>query len=355
MKSKLLALSRPLGILAVAIVIAVLMVNSRPEMVARSVDQPLPQVRVQAISKASLPVTVVAYGNVTAWRELSLTAQVTGRVLWESENFEPGVVVSEGEPLLRIDKTDYELALAEARQALASAELSLAEAKALRQAARETEAVAMVASARARIAKAQRDLDNTEINAPYNAVIDSQQVEVGQFISSGTQIARILGSDKAEIRLPITAQDIQLIDASSETPVTLTSAVGPRELRWEGRVTRIEARVDDQTRSFPVVIEVPQPLDTAIHAAPLPFGTFVRAQISGRSINSAVRIPQAALHGDNDVFLLDNGELRRRPVTVERLNQGLALITAGLDDGDLLITTRLDLMFEGMQVDLIDE
>ena len=91
------------------------------------------------------------------------------------QQVEPGVVVEAGEPLLRIDRTDYELALAEARQALASAELALADAKALRQSARIHEAEATVAAARARIARAERDLTNTEITAPYRAVIDEQR------------------------------------------------------------------------------------------------------------------------------------------------------------------------------------
>jgi multidrug resistance efflux pump len=110
-----------------------------------------------------------------------------------------------GEPLLRIDPTDYELALAEARQALATAELSLADAKALRQAARVDEAKAAVAAAKARIARAERDLDSTEISAPYNAVIDEQRVELGQFINAGTAVGRVLGADKAEVRLPDSA------------------------------------------------------------------------------------------------------------------------------------------------------
>lgn len=349
------ALLRPLGILAVAIAIAAFMVAGKEELVARSVDKPLPLVTVQTIAMDTLPVTVVAYGNVAAWRQLALTAQVTGRILWQSERFEPGVVVKAGEPLLRIDDTDYQLALAEARQALASAELSLADAKSLRQAARVDEAEAAVNAARARITRAQRDLENTEILAPYNAVIDEQQVEVGQFVTTGMQLGRILGSDRAELRLPVTQQDIAFIDATSTAPVLLSSTVGPRDLTWQGRITRIEARVDDQTRVFPVVITIDDPLDTSVHASPLPFGLFVRAEIAGRGVPGAVRVPQSALHGESDVFLLLDGELRRRTVMVERINEGQALITDGLEDGDRVVTTRLDLMFEGMQVDLISD
>lgn len=354
-KRRLLALLRPLAILAGAGIIAAFMLSSRETPVARNIDQPLPLVQAQTIRKANLPVTVVAHGNVRAWRELELAAEVTGRVLWASESFEPGMVVAEGEALLRIDPTDYELALAEAQQSLASAELSLADAKALSQKARVTEAQATAEAARARIVRAQRDLDNTEIRAPYNAVIDSALVEVGRYISAGTQVGRILGSDKAEVRLPILQRDVLLIHDAGDVPVTLSSGGGSRQLRWSGRLARIEARVDSETRVIPVVVEVSEPLNTDRHATALRFGLFVRAEIAGKSIADAVRIPQSALHGDSDVFLFKDGRLERRTVDVERLRDGRALITTGLDDGDRVVTTRLDLMFEGMAVDIADE
>lgn len=356
MKRRFPALLRPVAILAGAGIIAALMLSSRQSPVARNVDQPLPLVQAQTITRTDLPVTIVAHGNVRAWRELELTAEVTGRVLWASERFEPGMVVAEGESLLRIDATDYELALAEAQQSLASAELSLADAKALSQKARVNEAQATAAAAKARIARARRDLDNTEILAPYNAVIDSARVEVGQYISAGTPVGRILGSDRAEVRLPILQRDVLLIDDGSDVPVTLSSrGGGSRQLRWSGRLARIESRVDSETRVIPVVVEVAEPLNTQQHATALPFGLFVRVEMAGKSVADAVRIPQSALHGDSDVFLFEDGRLKRRAVNVERLRDGLALITAGLNDGDRVVTTRLDLMFEGMAVDIADE
>lgn len=354
MKARLLALARPLAIIAVAVLIATTMIGKRPELEARSVEMPLPLVEVQTVRTGKVPVTVIAHGNVRAWRELALAAQVTGRVVWQSPRFEPGVRVAADEALLRIDPTDYRLALAEARQALASAELALADARALRQSKRQEEAAAMVAAAQARIDRAQRDLANTEIRAPYAAVIDEQNVEVGQYVAAGTVVGRILGSERAEIRLPVVPQDIAFVDADSDVPVQLSASVGQRERQWRGRLSRIEARIDDQTRVYPVVVEVEHPLDTARHAEALPFGLFVRAEISGRPIDGAVVIPQAALHGDDDVFLLVEGQLRRRHVTVERLSEGGALVSSGLEDGDRVVVTRLDLMFEGMQVALID-
>lgn len=352
--SRLLGLARPLLILAVAAAVAVFMIKSRPQLEARNVATPPPQVAVQRIALGTVPVTVTAHGNVAAWRELELAAQVTGRILWQSPAFEPGVVVEAGEPLLRLDRTDYELALAEARQALASAELALADARALRQSARIDEAEATVAAAKARIARAERDLANTEITAPYRAVIDEQRVEVGQFISAGTTVGRVLGADRAEIRLPIPPQDIAFIDGANPAPVTLYAEGDSREAHWTGQLVRIEARLDSETRVVPVVVAVEDPLDAERHGQPLPFGLFVRAEIPGQPVEAAVELPQDALHGD-EVFLFADGALERRAVTVARMSDGRALVTAGLANGDQVVTTRLDLMFDGMAVALLDD
>jgi RND family efflux transporter MFP subunit len=353
--ARLLSLLRPLAILAVAAVIAVLMLRSKPEIQPRQVEVPLPIVDAQTVDLANVPVTVVAYGNVTARRKLDLTAQVGGRILWQSESFEPGEIVDEGEVLLRIDATDYELALAEARQSLTSARLSLADAKALRQAARVDEAEATVAAAEARIARAERDLANTQIIAPYRAVIDEQLVEAGQFISIGTRLGRILGADRAEIRLSIPPQDIGFVDAARDGSVRILSSAENSNGEWDGSVARVEARLDAETRVFPVVVEVQDPLNAERHGSALRFGQFVRAEISGGRVPGSVILPQAALHGDNDVFLLSDGRLSRRSVDVARISDGGALVIGGLNPGEQVVTTRLDLMFEGMAVSLRDD
>ncbi|MFK7828314.1 MAG: efflux RND transporter periplasmic adaptor subunit [Congregibacter sp.] len=355
MISRLLGFARPIAIIFVAVAIAVVMIKSKPPMESRSVDRTLPTVFVKTVLKTTVPVSIIAYGSVKAWRELELTAQLTGRITWQSPEFEPGKIVRVGEPLLRIDPTDYELALAEAQQALASAELALADAKALRQAARQTEAGAQVNSAKARITRAKRDLENTELVAPFTAVVDEQLVEPGQFISTGTRLGRILGADKAEIRLPIPPQDIGFVRTANDRDVVVSATVGSREIEWRAQLARIEARVDEQTRVFPVIVEVEAPLDTARHGDPLPFGTFVRASITGGELEDATVIPQSALHGENDVFLLLDGALQRRHVEVARISEGQALIVDGLSDGDQVVTTRLELMFEGMQVAPFDE
>lgn len=350
--NRLLGFLRPTAILAVALVVSFFMLKSKPQMETRQVELPLPLVDVQNIALGPTFVTVEAYGNVATWRSLALTAQVSGRVLWQSPTFEPGAVVEAGEPLLRIDATDYELALAEARQSLSSARLSLADAESLRQAKRVDEAKATVAAAEARIARAERDLANTEIVAPYRAVIDEQLTELGQFVTVGMQLGRILGADRAEVRLAIPPQDIGFVEMAVGDPVRLSTGDAGDSSEWQGTLSRVEARLDAQTRVFPVVVDIEDPLDTTRHNKPLRFGQFVRAEITGGTVADAVVIPQNALHGDDDVFLLEDGKLRRQHVNVGRIDNGGALVTGGLQDGDQVVITRLELMFEGIGVEV---
>jgi RND family efflux transporter MFP subunit len=295
---------------------------------------------------------------VTAWRELDLTAEVSGRVLWQSPAFRPGVVVAAGVPLLRIDPTDYQLALAEAEQALASAKLTLADAQVLKQSARVEESKAAVAAAEARKLRAQRDLANTEIVAPYAAVIDEQQAVLGQFITTGSVLGRILGTERAEVRLPILPQDIAFLEQTVGARVVLSAPAAPGgglSPQWEGRLARVEARVDPETRVIPVVVEVAAPLDTEQHAQPLPFGLFARVTLPGRALQDAVALPQTAVRGDDEVFLVEDGRLLIRKVVVARHQDGQALVTQGLSDGDHIVLTRLELMLEGMAVAVADD
>ena len=99
-------------------------------------------------------------------------------------------------------------------------------------------------------------------------MIDEQRVELGQFISAGTAVGRVLGADRAEVRLPIPPQDIAFIDGDAPAAVSLFAEGATREARWTGELVRIEARLDTQTRVVPVVVEVEDPLDGSRHAQP---------------------------------------------------------------------------------------
>lgn len=344
----------PLVVVALGILIAKIMLGSRAELPSVDAQVPLQRVQTIAVHIGDVPVSVIAHGNVTARHELELASEVTGRVVWVAPNFEPGELVKVGQVLLKVEAINYKLALAEARAALASADMALADAKALKRAAAIAEGKLNIEAARQRIAKTERDLAYTEIKSPFNSVIDVQSVELGQFITVGQNVARLLSSDTAQISLPVPASETGFLEANAQTKVTLSARIGSRQLRWEASIVRIESRVDPQTRVIPVVVEVQKPYDLDVHDDRLPLGLFVEANIPGNAIPDAVRLPSSAVQADSSVFVLSDGALERRRINIVYRQGGWVVVNEGLAEGDELVVTHLDVMFEGMKVERID-
>jgi len=341
----------PLVIVFIALMVAMAMIGSRQALPTSNAAMPLPHVETIAVEVGDVPVSIVAYGSVSARHELELASEVTGRVVWVAPEFEPGEMVAAGKVLLRVDAVSYRLALAEANASLVHSNNALADATALKRKAAAAEARLNIEAARQRIIKAEQDLAYTEIRAPFNAVIDKQLVELGRFINTGQTVARLLSSDIAEVILPVSAADSGFLDPAVDAPVVLRAKIGARQWQWQATLLRIESRVDRQTRVVPVVVEIASPYDNSLHPHTLPLGLFVEAQIPGRSISSAVRLPRSALQADGSVFVLSGNSLRRRQVTIAHREGDFVVIGAGLAAGDLVVVTRLEVMFEGMKVE----
>jgi multidrug efflux pump subunit AcrA (membrane-fusion protein) len=107
------------------------------------------------------------------------------------------------------------------------------------------------------------------------------------------------------------------------------------------------------SRVIPVVVEVDSPFDSEKHSHPLPLGLFVTATLPGQAIKSAVRLPNSVLHTNDSVFVLSGNALRRKPVNVVHRGGDSVVINGGLEPGDEVVSTRLELMFDGMKVERI--
>lgn len=354
MSVKLRKFLLPLGIVAAAVLVAMMMVNSREEFTTGDAAEVLPHVQTIDVTLSDVPVSIIAHGTVSSRYELELASEVTGRVIWVAPEFQPGEIVAAGTVLLRIDPVNYRLALAEAKAALSTANMALADATALKRQAAIGEAELNIEAAKERIVKAEQDLAYTEIKAPFDAVIDQQLVEYGQFIASGRPVARLLSSALAEVRLPVTPAEAGLLASAPGASVVLSARIGEQQQQWQATLARVESRVEQQSRIVPVIVEVESPYDPGKHAQPLPLGLFVTAALPGKSIRDAVRLPSSVLHADDTVFVIADGALQRRPVDIVLREGNTVVINGGLQTGDQVVSTRLELMFEGMKVELID-
>ncbi len=378
----------PLLILGVGVLGVAVIVSQRPRTTPEAPPPRLPVVRVQTVEPAPVDFVVTAHGTVAPRREGDLVPQVTGAVVWVSSALASGGFFDAGEPLLRIDRAEYEVGLESARANVARAESEadrastafdrqkrLADSSVSSESSyddarnRDRVAVAALREARAKLALAERDLEHTEIKAPYTGRVRRAGVDVGQFVTRGTSIGKIYSVDFAEVRLPIPDSELDYLDleldaADSESErgpsVTLSARFARGEYTWEGRVVRTEGEIDAQSRMVNLVVQVADPYrrEAGSEGArpPLAVGLFVEAEIAGRRVDDVVVLPRVAVRDDQSVIVVDTQTgLQRRAVDVLRLDADSAFVGGGLAPGERVVVSPLRTFVEGMQVRVLDD
>lgn len=187
--------------------------------------EPIP-VHVQPFSELAIYPELSAPATVVSDNHSRLSAEIQARIL--DIPVRVGDSVTKGTLLVQLDKRDFELALkrevaalatVKARLDLAEYELNRARSLSKQQAVseqllqqRESERNALLAEQRgqqAATAQAQRQLDKTEIRAPFNAVVVERIAHVGELANPGTALLRIIDIDNLELaaKLPAAQSD----------------------------------------------------------------------------------------------------------------------------------------------------
>lgn len=367
----------PVAVLAVAYGIATVIRNVGPEIeVVTPEPQPL-VVRVITAQPERVRLTVKSQGQVAAEHSIDLVSELQGGITRVARAFVTGGYFRTGDVLLEIDATDYELARvrAEARVAeeLETMEVEKSEAALaaeglfpLRE-ARVASAEARVRSARAELAQAEADLKRTKIKAPYDGRMLFTQVDLGQYVSKGQALGRLYSTGTAEIRLPLTDQQLRYLkqpfgarptDDFLDTAVTLHAEVGGRAAEWQGKLHRMEGAVDPDSRVWYAVVRVDDPygLQHPEQQTPLAVGLFVEAEIEGRTVDNVFRLPRSALRNEDNVLIIDaDNRLRRRKVDVLRTDFKSALISSGLQAGDRVCVSPVEAFVDGLLVEIVPD
>lgn len=363
-------------ILLVCVFGAVTLLATSPRL-EPSVPEPVATlVRVLEVQPQSVKLTVHSQGTVAPNTETELIPEVSGRVSWISPSLVNGGTFQEGEPLLRLEDQDYRSTLVRAQAALARAEAEhehaafelertesleakqLASRSVLENAVRaQRVAEAVLRDAEAGLAQAERDLERTEMRAPFTGLVRREAVDIGQFVSRGTSVATLYASADAEVRLPIADRQLAYLNLPvgirGELPVALQPAVtlsaefAGQQLTWSGRIVRTEAQIDTMSRMVHVVARV----DNAAQSAPLSVGLFVDAEIEGLTADGVMVLPRSALREGNRVLVVDaEDRLRYRDVEPLRLYQDEVLVSAGLAPGERVCISPIQTAVEGMPV-----
>jgi len=374
----------PLGLILLSVVVVAVLVAVNAGKRPQRQDAEASAVLVEATQAQarSLNFVVNAQGPVRPRTETNLVAEVAGRIVSVAPDFVAGGFFRAGEVLLEIDPSDYRTAVKRAEAALASREAQLADEQARSQQAikdwrnlgRTGEPPALVArkpqladaeanvlAAEAELEKAQRDLERTRISVPYDGLVRRKGVDLGQFVSPGTQLGTTFSVDTAEVRLPLSTADLAFLDlppagdlAATDFPaVSLQAEVAGQTRTWDARLIRTEGVIDESSRVLYAVAAVRDPYGLLGQSTQdeLRMGTFVRAAIEGRFIDNAVVLPRFVLRNDDTVLVAnEERELEVREVTVARAEPDRVVLTDGVRDGELVITTTLDAPIPGTRL-----
>ena len=288
-------------------------------------------------------------GTVRPVREIELTAQVGGRLVDVSDALVSGGRFEAGETLARIDPSDYRNAVRQAEAQVTQARFQLIRAREEAGAARQdyerirdrtgeapepdstelgrlvfnepqvAQAEANLQSAKASLETAQVNLERTRLRVPFDGMVRQKQADLGAYVSPGTSVATVYGTEAVEIVVSLPSRKAALIrnlwdtmEAGTDLPATITTQYGGNEFAWRGRVHRVEGAISERTRTVDVVVRVPEPYNRSLtvqsrmpeqgsapagpERPPLAVGTYAEVDIEGQQDGSYHVVPRRAVH-----------------------------------------------------------
>jgi len=381
--NKILRFLAPALVLVAGFAIVQVLVAAKPEPEKKDEDARPISLYVDEVRAEQVTIAVKTQGEVRPKTEIDLIPQVSGRIVTMSESFNEGAEFSPDNVLMKIDDTEYRLAVTRAEARVAEAQTALERENATAKLKKEewrkgrkdqeptpfalnltqvAEAEAKLLAAEADLSKARIDLERTEIRVPFFGRVRERNVGIGQYVTAGAKVGRVFSIDTAEVRLPLT--DSQLVelnlplgykaeDLLAAPRVSFRASLGNRDFFWEGKIVRVDAAINQDTRLIYATAEVIDPYGLgATEGMPLAVGMFVSAEIEGISEQQAYVMPRLALRNQDTVYVISpENRLEIRSVKVLSTSEEQVLVTSGVSQGEHVVTSTLPNAADGMAVE----
>lgn len=355
------------------------MMNNRVDAKRRKPKTKATLVQVTPVKISTYRIAVKAMGLVRAAHEVTLKPRVKGEILSLDRRLIPGGLVPKGQVLLRIDASDYRVAvrqsasavkLAQAdvqvekgRQASVKKELQLVGSSAkgvnrdlVLRGPQLRKVQAAVESAKAALRRAHLDLSRTVIRSPFNAVVLSRDVSIGTRVTESVQLARLVGTDAFWVELVIPVDQLRWIrfpGAAGE----LGASVRVRDPAWDkgqartGRVIQLMPDLEQKGRMARLLVKVDDPmaLQKANLGRPrLLIGSWIEATIEGRELKGVAVVPRRLMRNGAQVWLIDSrGRLDIRTVVVAFRGPEHVVVSEGLQQGERLVASDISTPVKG--------
>ena len=381
MTGRILRFIAPLFVFLLFVGIGKVLLSTKPVTPRTPTFAVAPLVRVTTTVNQDLPRKVEGMGSVIPAQQVRLHPQVGGKVTEVAKDLVPGGLIAEGDLLVSIDPRDYELAVVQAEASLAQARyqwkveqgrkrVAEREWKLLDDAISATpegrelalrkpqlaSARAAVKAAKSGLERASLALERTQLTAPFNAIVQSEGVDIGAVVAPSSTAAVLVGTDVfwAQISIPVNHLSHVRVGDDEGSTVVLRQSTGGEDVIRAGRVVRALGDLDPKGRMARVVVAIPDPLGLQSDAPALRLGAYVEASIDAATLEGVAAIPRASLRADDQVWTITSETtLQTQEVEVVWRDREQVYVQ-GLPDNTRIVLSDLDAPVDGMKLQ-IDE
>ena len=318
--------------------------------------------------QSALPLTIAANGNLVAWQEASVGAEVAGLRIAEVR-VNVGDSVRKGDVLATFAAETIKAEVAQARANLAQAEASAAEAVGNADRARrlqgtgalsaaeshqlltgEKTAQARVLAARAALQAQEVRLSQASLEAPDDGIISARSATVGAVVAAGAELFRLIRQGRLEWRAEVTSSELGRLAPGTSARITAASGA-----QLQGRVRTIGPTVDPQSRTALVYVDVKPVGGPAAGSARA--GMFARGEFD-LGTAPALTVPQAAVvvrEGFSYVFRVNpDGRVAQVKIQPGRIAGDRIEVTAGLPADARIVANGAGFLHDGDLVRVAD-
>ena len=402
----------PVAVLGAAYLAFQYMMATKPPVVRKPVEEKVFFVDTVTASNATVVPQLVLYGNIVAGREVELRPLVSGRVVRVAKTFSDGGIVRKGDLLVEIDPFDYRIAVTERKTQLSEAQARLTEIEAdrkgeqalirhvrnqieLRQRdlarrksllergagtakllddsklalssqqqklderirraatleARLVQQKAVIARAEWALTRAERNLRDTRLVAPFDGFLSDISTEIGKKVGVNDKIARLTDAGRFEAEFQVSdAQYGRLVREGRVIgrPSTVVWQTGGRNFAFPATIARVSGLVTSASGGVNLFARL-QATDTSTLLRP---GVFVEVRMADTTYRNVFRLPDDALADGGYVYVAVDERLVRRPVTVAGRVGNDILVRGEIADGDRIVARTFPEIGPGLKVNV---
>jgi len=307
--------------------------------------RPLTEVRVEQIHAEPFTLELIVTGRTEANRDVKLKVETSGQIA--EVLVEEGDVVSEGDVIARLAMDNRTEQLAQARALVEQRQIQYDASQELmasgwREKTSNAEDKALLEAALADLAAIKLDIEHTEIKAPFDGVLDSLAIEVGDVVEMNEVVGTVYDLDPILVVASVSERNVDQLAVGDAGHARLVTGE-----EFDGRVRFVSKVADPVTRTFRIELEVPNPNshvpDGLTADVVIPLATVPANQISPSVL---------ALADDGTIgvkIVDDNDVVRFVPITIVADRPG-GIWVAGVPDNATLITVGQDFVADGETV-----